>query len=191
MNNHLIDSQDKSVKEERNKKIVTTSAGFGLLRKGLVENLGKKRAKGFLLRYGWSLGVSDAEEAMKENSSIDFLINQASILHLNTGHIGDIQSERLIEMRDSNNIKSISAKGKWIDSFEAKEHLRHHGKSDSPVCHTLTGYASGYMTTILKQNVVVKETRCIGMGDSECQFEMKFKEDWGNEIKDELSSTRK
>ncbi|WP_461610832.1 V4R domain-containing protein [Cytobacillus kochii] len=174
-------------KENSNKKILSTSAGFGLLRKGLIENLGQKRAKGFLLRYGWSLGVSDAEEAMKENSSFEYLIKQASILHLNTGHIKDIQSERWIEMKDANNIKSISAKGKWIDSFEAQEHLKHHGKAGAPICHTLTGYASGYMSTILKQNVVVKETRCIGNGDSECQFEMKFKDDWGNEIQDEIS----
>ncbi|KKK39131.1 hypothetical protein WQ57_04980 [Mesobacillus campisalis] len=184
MNTELADSQDK---KNSNKKILSTSAGFGLLRKGLIENLGQKRAKGFLLRYGWSLGVSDAEEAMKESSSLDFLIKQASILHLNTGHIGDIQSERWIEMSDANEIKSISAKGKWMDSFEAKEHLKHHGAADAPVCSTLAGYASGYMSTILKQDVVVKETRCIGMGDSECQFEMKLKEDWGSEIQDELS----
>ena len=187
MNTYAKDSNDRKMLKDGNKKILSTSAGFGLLRKGLIENLGQKRAKGFLLRYGWSLGVSDAEEAMKENSSIDYLIQQASVLHLNTGHIGDIQSERMIEMSDSKDIKSISGKGKWIDSFEASEHLKHHGKSDSPVCHTLTGYASGYMSTALKHNVVVKETRCIGMGDSECQFEMKYKEDWGNEIQDEMN----
>lgn len=187
MTTYSKDSNDIQTTKDGNKKILSTSAGFGLLRKGLIENLGQKRAKGFLLRYGWSLGASDAEETMKENSSIDFLIKQASVLHLNTGHIGDMQSERMIEMSDSKNIKSISAKGKWIDSFEAQEHLKHHGKSDSPVCHTLTGYASGYMSTALNHNVVVKETRCIGMGDSECQFEMKYKEDWGNEIQDELN----
>lgn len=178
---------EQRITEEGNKKILTTSDAFGHLRKGLIENLGTKRAKGFLLRYGWSLGKSDAEEAMKTNTSIDFLIKQASILHLSTGHIGDIQSERIIEMNDSQNIKSISAKGKWINSFEAQEHLKHHGKSDFPVCHTLTGYASGYMSTICKQNVIVKETSCIGMGDSECQFEVKLQEDWGNDIQDELN----
>lgn len=168
-----------------NKKISTTSGAVGLLRKALIENLGIKRAKGFLLRYGWSLGVSDAEEAMKVSSSIEFLIKQASILHLGTGHFRDIQSERFIEMKDPINIKSLNGRGKWIDSFEAIEHLQHHGKSDAPVCHTLTGYASGYMSTICKQNVVVKETSCIGMGDSECQFEVKV--EWGNDFQNELN----
>ena len=173
--------------EDGNKKILTTTAAFGVLRKGIIENLGTKRAKGFSLRYGWSLGVSDAEEAMKTNSSIDYLIKQASILHLSTGHIGDIKSERFIEMIDSETIKSILGKGKWIDSFEANEHLKHHGKSDTPACHTLTGYASGYMSTICKKNVIVKEISCIAKGDAECCFEARLQEDWGREIQEELN----
>ncbi|MEH7083227.1 V4R domain-containing protein [Neobacillus drentensis] len=172
--------------EDGNKKIVSTSAAFGFLRKGLIENLGTKRAKGFLLRYGWNLGVSDAEEAMKTSSSINDLLNQASILHLSTGHIREIQSERIIEMSDSETIKSILGKGKWIDSFEAIEHLKHHGKSDIPICHTLTGYASGYMSTVCKKSVIVKELSCIAKGDAECCFEARMQEDWGTEIQEEL-----
>jgi sugar diacid utilization regulator len=172
--------------EDTNKKILTTSAAFGVLRKGLIKNLGTRRATGFLLRYGWSLGVGDAEEAMKISTSIDFLIKQAAVLHSSTGQIGEMQSERIIEMDDSGKIKSIHAKGKWINSFEANEHLRHHGKSDTPVCHTLTGYATGYMTTICQKPVFIKEIACIAMGDPECCFEMRLYEDWGTEIQDHL-----
>lgn len=183
---NLAESYKSNYLVDGNKKIVSTTAAFGVLRKGLIENLGTKRAKGFLLRYGWNLGVGDAEEAMKSSSSINDLLNQASILHLSTGHIRDIQSERIIEMSDSETIKSILGKGKWIDSFEAIEHLKHHGQSDSPVCHTLTGYASGYMSTVCKKSVIVKEISCIAMGDAECCFEARLQEDWGNEIEEEL-----
>lgn len=186
MKGSMLEFQDHSGTDDANKKILTTTTAFGVLRKGLIENLGTKRAKGFLLRYGWSLGVGDAEEAMKTNPSIDYLIKQASILHLSTGHIKDIQSERFIQMSDSDNIESILGKGKWIDSFEAGEHLKHHGKSEIPVCHTLTGYASGYMSTICKKRVIVKEISCIGKGDAECYFEARLEKDWGNEINDEI-----
>ena len=187
MNSIVAKTKEQSSAEDGNKKILTTTAAFGVLRKGLIKNLGTRRATGFLLRYGWSLGVSDAEEAMKTSTSIDFLIKQASVLHLSTGHIGDIQSDwRLIEMTDSDEIKSIRGKGKWIDSFEAHEHLKHHGQSDTPVCHTLTGYASGYMSTICQKEIFVKEISCIAKGDPECCFEMRLKEDWGNEIHAEL-----
>ncbi|MCM3767788.1 XylR N-terminal domain-containing protein [Neobacillus niacini] len=190
MNNLTNMQEPRFIKEEGNKKILTTTAAFGHLRKGIIENLGTKRAKGFLLRYGWSLGVSDALEAMKTCSSIEDLLKQASIIHLSTGHITDIQSERIIEMSDSETIKSILGKGKWIDSFEANEHIKHHGVSELPVCHTLIGYASGYMSTVCKTSVIVKEISCIGKGDQECSFEARLQEDWGNSIQEELAFYR-
>ena len=186
MEKNLAKPIEQRFQEEGNKKILTTSSAFGILRKGLIENLGLKRAKGFLLRYGWNLGVSDAVEAMKTNTNIDFLIKQASILHLSTGHIGDIQSERFIEMKDADQIESIHGKGQWIDSFEANEHKKHHGISNTPACHTLTGYASGYMSTICRKNIIVKEITCIAKGDAECSFEMRLQEAWGPEIQEEL-----
>ena len=99
----------KTVIVENNKKILTTSAAFGVLRKGLIKNLGIRRATGFLLRYGWNLGVSDAEEAMKMSTSFDFLINQASTLHLSTGHIANVEADRNVELDDSGKVKYIHA----------------------------------------------------------------------------------
>ncbi|WP_226037534.1 XylR N-terminal domain-containing protein [Aquibacillus saliphilus] len=182
----LTDSLKKTYNSGNSKKILSSTEAFGLLRKELIENMGVKRIRGFLFRYGWRLGSSDAEEAKKISTSIDYLIKQASLLHLSTGHIRDIQSERQIEKKDAKNIKSITAKGKWIDSFEGLEHIRHHGISDAPVCHTLTGYASGYMSSVCNANIIVKETSCIGKGDKECIFEMKYEDDWGDEIQEEL-----
>ncbi|MFJ7729214.1 XylR N-terminal domain-containing protein [Neobacillus sp. NPDC097160] len=186
MNSNLANILEQSSPDDGNKKILSTTSAFGLLRKGIIENLGMKRAKGFLLRYGWSLGATDAEEAMKTLSSIDDLLNQAAILHIRAGQIKDMKSERILEMSDSETIKSILGKGKWIDSFEASEHLKHHGISDTPVCHTLTGYASGYMTSVCKQSVIVKEISCMAKGDAECCYEAMLQEDWGSEIQEEL-----
>lgn len=168
------------------KKILSTTEAFGLLRRELIDNLGVDRVKGFLLRYGWRLGTTDAEEAMKLDSSIDFLIKQASHLHLSTGQVGDIKSERFIEKGENENIEFIQGKGKWIDSFEAQEHIKHHGISAYPVCHTLTGYANGYMSAISSKKILVVETSCVGKGDKECIFETKLAEDWGGEIQEEL-----
>lgn len=176
-----VDNKDESMK-----KLLSTTGAFGLLRRELIENLGFDRVKGFLFRYGWRLGASDAKEAMKISTSIDFLTKQAAILHLNTGQVADIQSERQIKLNNNRDITHIVGKGKWIDSFEAHEHIKHHGISDSPVCHTLTGYANGYMSTITNTKIFVKETSCIGKGDKECIFETKLVEDWGDEIEEDL-----
>ena len=170
-----------------NQRIFTTREALGLLRKELIETLGENRARSFLFRYGWRIGASDAREAMKISTSIDYLIKQASLLHISTGHIREHYSKRRIETSNSQKIKSITAKGKWIDSFEAKEHLKHHGLSDKPVCQILTGYASGYMSTIFNTQIIVKETHCVAKGDPECLYEMKYIADWGDRVHEELS----
>ena len=179
-----MENQDIIV--ENSKKILTTTAAFGVLRYGLIKNLGKRRATGFLLRYGWNLGVNDATEAMKTSSSFDFLMNQASTLHLSTGHISKMEADRNVEMDDSGKVTYIRATGKWFDSIEAYEHVRHLGKSDTPECLTLTGYATGYMTTICQRPVFAKEISCVAKGDPECCFEVRLQEDWGNEVQEQL-----
>ena len=178
--------ENQDVIAKNSKKILTTSAAFGVLRYGLIKNLGKRRATGFLLRYGWNLGVNDATEAMKTSSSFDFLMNQASTLHLSTGHISKMEADRNVEMDDSGKVTYIHATGKWIDSVEAYEHVRHLGKSDTPECLTLTGYATGYMTTICQRPVFAKEISCVAKGDPECCFEVRLHEDWGNEVEEQL-----
>ena len=179
-------SENNNIDQASAKKMLSTTVAFGVLRRELIDNLGVKRVKGFLLRYGSKLGESDAKEAMKVDTSIEFLIKQASLMHLSTGQVSDIQSERHIETENGESIKFIEGKGRWIDSYEAQEHIKHHGFSDSPVCHTLTGYANGYMSTISNRKMVVVETSCVGKGDKECIFETKLVENWGPEIQEEL-----
>lgn len=177
----------QSSSELNSHRIFTTTDAIGLLRKELMNHLGETRTRSFLFRYGWHIGASDAREAMKISQSMDYLIKQASLLHISTGHIKEHYSERRIETSNSKKVKSITAKGKWIDSFEAKQHLKHHGLSDKPVCYILTGYASGYMSTIFNTQIIVKETHCVAMGDPECVYEIKYIADWGNHVDEELS----
>ncbi|MEI4771773.1 V4R domain-containing protein [Psychrobacillus sp. FJAT-51614] len=168
------------------KRILTTSATFGLLRKELIMNLGVKRAKGFLLRYGWRLGESHVKELMVDEKDIVKLLDKASLIHLETGQISGVQTERSFNITDQQEVKEIYATGTWFDSFEAKEHIKNHGISEHPVCHTLTGYASGYMTTACRRKIYVKEVTCKAMGDNECTFEMRVEEEWNPEMLEEI-----
>lgn len=183
-----MNAYEKESEYFESKKVLMTSASFGLLRKELIENLGVQRAKGFLLRYGWHLGETNANEAMEDSKDFEELINQASILHLNTGQISNVISERKIEMTESNKLKYMYATGKWIDSVEAHEHLKTLGISDTPVCHTLTGFASGYMSKICERKMYVRETHCKAMGDKECCYEMRIEEEWDDSMHGEISS---
>ena len=163
------------------KELYTTSNSFGLLRKELIEHLGYDHAKTFLLRYGWNLGVAHAKEVDRMQLRLREKLDSASSYHLNTGQITDLVTERVLDLDEHDNIKEIYAKGIWINSYEASEHLQHFGMSEHVACHTLAGYASGFTSYLTKKEIYIIEVTCRARGDAECAFEMKALEDWDKE----------
>jgi rsbT co-antagonist protein RsbR len=69
----------------------------------------------------------------------------------------------------------------WTNSYEASTHVAAFGRSEAPVCHTLTGYASGWGSTFIGKPVVAIEERCVGKGDDACLGVLRMAEDWGPE----------
>ena len=173
MNNSIsnVDSSD----------LIITSQGFGLLRKALIENMGKERAKVFLYRFGKVLGNSKVEELKKQYTSTKDLVGLASEVHTKLGHVSSIESNGEIIQLEDGTLKFENVLGKWFDSFEAKLHVEHYGKSSECSCYTLGGFASGYLSTIFNKEIYVKETYCQSMGYAECTFEIKELKDWLNE----------
>ncbi|HZG72945.1 MAG TPA: helix-turn-helix domain-containing protein, partial [Chondromyces sp.] len=51
---------------------------------------------------------------------------------------------------------------------------------------TLTGYASGYISTILGETVIFKEVECSGMGAGACRWIGKTKKEWGDDVDEQL-----
>ncbi|MDP4154615.1 MAG: XylR N-terminal domain-containing protein [Bacillota bacterium] len=163
------------------RKLLASATAFGILRQQLVEYIGIERIKGFLFHFGWQMGVADAKEAMKTDSSLEYLIKQGPIFHITNGHISGMKHDCEVKLDEQKKMISILGKGIWIDSYEADQHVNFHGISNEPVCHTLTGYASGYMSTISGQTLHAKELTCVGMGDHVCSWEVKPQEEWEKE----------
>lgn len=164
-----------------NHKIVLPSSAFGLLREELVRNIGIQRLKGFLMRFGWEMGVADGRKALEANLPLKTLCIQGPIFHTTNGHIRGAEYTGYIELDKENRVLTLYGEGVWLDSFEAMEHLNRLGLSDTPVCYTLTGYASGYTSTVSKQEVLVKEVECIAKGDKACRWILKSLRNWGKE----------
>ncbi|MFJ7513214.1 XylR N-terminal domain-containing protein [Peribacillus simplex] len=167
------------------RNILTPSSAFGLLREGLVKNIGMDRIKGFLIRYGWEIGVSNAKEIMKSNGSLESLLKQGPIYHSQNGHISGTKYEGNVELDANQNIISVYGSGTWLDSYEAIEHVNRLGVSETQVCHTLIGYTSGYMSTVCGHKVIAKEVACVGKGDTECRWVIKTLTEWDHEMQDE------
>ncbi|MBA4603410.1 XylR N-terminal domain-containing protein [Thermoactinomyces mirandus] len=172
--------------EKNHRQMITFSTALGILRQQLARNIGEERIKGFLVRFGWEMGVNDAKQALKSGSSLESLIKQGPIIHMNNRHIRGFTHECTVELDDEHNIVSLFGKGTWIDSYEAVEHIKRAGISDKQTCHTLIGYSSGFMSTICGQPVLAKEVKCIGKGDPECSWITRTKKDWESGMYEEL-----
>lgn len=162
--------------------ILVSVEAMGILRRDLANTLGMDRAKGFLMCYGWANGYKDGEaiERMFDWESRRELMLSGPALHTSEG-IVTVEPD-LLEMDE----ERLYFSGYWRNSYEAKEHIRHFGRSESPICWTLSGYASGFLTRTFGKQVLVKESHCVGKNDSYCYFVARTVEDWPPEERGDL-----
>ena len=171
----------------QNRSLIVDAHAFGSFRKDLINQIGLEKTKGFMFRYGWDMGMHDAKEC-KENErmhSIEELIKYGPVMHSMKGFVESTIRE--LSIKHENNMFSIEMVSAWKHSYEAEEHLSQIGISTSPVCYSLVGYASGFMTEICGQKIIFKEIGCCGAGGDECIAVGKSESHWGKEIKDELN----
>lgn len=171
-------------KDPKKRMVSIPAASIGMLRHELLETIGLERTKGFLLRYGWHTGMHDAE-MVKELTWQDPREMLLAGPKMHTLH-GYIEEAPNLRAEANFHIGNIYHEAIWRNSYEAEEHIKRYGYSDEPVCHTLTGYASGYLTNILGKKVIAKEIKCQAMGHEHCQVLCRTVEEWNGEIELEL-----
>ena len=74
-----------------------------------------------------------------------------------------------------------------LASYEAEQHLLHFGPSDSPVCWTICGLTSGYLSHATGKEIYVLEDRCLGEGHAACHLLGRTREEWGDERTEDLA----
>ena len=164
--------------------IVFDTAALGKLRKDLIDTLGLDRAKGFLIRYGWSCGYEAAmsiKEQFQWDNELEW-IYAGPTMHTLEGFVA--VKPKVIDIDREKGTWLLS--GMWDNSFEAEQHILHFGNHNEPVCWMLVGYAGGYGSAYLGKKVIYKEINCVGKGDERCSFIGKTLEEWGDEISSEL-----
>ncbi|MBX5437253.1 MAG: XylR N-terminal domain-containing protein [Alicyclobacillaceae bacterium] len=180
----LLDFQPGQIQLRGRRFLLINADALGTLRRDLVSTLGRERAKGFLLRYGWSCGYRDAlaVKAQYPQASESFLQEQGPVSHMLEG----VVHVRIGRMTVNMGRGEFYFEGVWTNSYEAEQHLCHFGASDDPACWTLVGYAGGYSTGLFDHHIVYKEITCTARGDKECRFVGQSVAAWGPAIQDEL-----
>jgi len=159
--------------------LLLDAVALGLLRRELISTLGVAAAKGLLTRFGFSHGWRTAEALEQGKFSWDDpgeWRRAGGRLHTLQGLV---RSEGLPGQRDG-----PFGAGILHDSYEAEQHLLHLGQAEQPVCWTLTGFASGYMSRCHGESVYFVETRCVGKGDPVCEIEGRPREAWAVELQE-------
>ncbi len=163
---------------------------FAQLRKLLLAQLGPALFRSILSQFGFRCGHGDYEALSKGfawDSEMDRM-GAGPVMHT---WEGIVRADPTFLEFDRER-RHFHMKGTWKNSYEAEIHLREFGPSPTAVCHTLTGYASGWCSAFIGFDVIAIEPTCIAKGDSICTFHIQPPSAWGPQAapwKEALSST--
>jgi len=184
---HLMDAfadkKETVIKEFYERVITIPIEARTALNKELITVIGEDRTRGIFTRYGWHCGKSDGEKSklFKWDSVWDAVYAGANF-HILHGYLDKVE---VLDIRtDQEQLEFIEVQ--WVNTFESAQHLKTHDLGTEPVCHTLCGYTSGYLSTVLEQPILVKEVECRAMGDEHCKIICMPVDKWGDEITSEL-----
>jgi DNA-binding NtrC family response regulator len=174
-----IDPEGGTVRFAGQRALILDAVAMGLLRKQLLDTLGPTVARAIFTRFSFAHGWRMAEALCS-----GFTWDSARDWRAAGGLIHTLQG--LIRLSPGAE-DPFSPEGATMEaSYEAEQHLLHAGRSDAPVCWTLCGFASGYLSRVEGERIYVLEDRCIGRGDKACHFRAKTREGWGAALEPHL-----
>ena len=163
--------------------LLLDAVAMGLLRRELIETLGLTAARAVLTRFGYAHGWRTAD-----NLRTAFPWDSDAEWRHAGGRLHTLQGLVRVESPGDDARPGPRPLGDsvWHDSYEAEQHLLHLGRAEEPVCWTLTGFASGYLSRAHGREIYCLEERCRGKGDAVCRLVGRPVEDWGETIASHL-----
>lgn len=156
--------------------LIFSQAALRSLNALLVDHLGHEFAGAVFTQFGYRCGHDDYQViAGNQNwdSDLDRLAS-GPVTHMWEG-IVHVEPTVIDFDRDTG---AFLMTGRWRNSFEAENYLQAFGPSTTPVCASLTGYASGWATAFFGRRLLAIETSCLAMGDDHCVFEIRPIDSW-------------
>jgi two-component system, NtrC family, response regulator HydG len=182
----LLDFEPKGgvIRFAGQRALLLDAVALGLLRRELIATVGLTAARGILTRFGYAHGWRTAEVMKAELPWED-----DHEWKIAGGRLHRLQGLVIFEPveRSDRSGPAPFAEALWRESYEAEQHLLHLGLSDEPVCWTLCGFASGYLSASNGQEIVCFEERCLGKGDAVCTMVGRAREEWSKERSSELA----
>ena len=159
--------------------VILSAAAMGLMRKELVDTLGLETARRVLLRFGFADGYHDAVNLRARSNWADPVdgLRAGAVLHTLEGIVrADVR-----RVDYDNATGRFEEEVRWHDSYEAEQHAHHYGKSTAPVCWSLVGYSSGFVSACLGKEIYFREVSCAAQGARHCSAIGRDVDSWGAE----------
>ncbi len=161
------------------REILIDTVAMGILRKYLVENFGAIAARTILPQFGFAHGWR-----LAESLSNQFEWDTADDRQHASSRLFSLQGLFNLDPRSNGPLTESGVV--FADSYEAEQHLAHFGRADEPVCWTICGLFSGFLSQTEGKEVFVLEDRCVGSGGATCHLFGRTREQWGDEHAEEL-----
>ncbi len=159
--NIIFPSMFKPMKMGNTRSIIFSEASIRGLITMIKENLGVDPGNALLYHIGYGVGQKVFETHIKPLDIYSIEDLEKLLVALFRGsRWGDI-----IEYTVEDDKIILKAVNLWECEVQK-------GLVDKPASHFVRGIAGGLFKSILNREVVVKETKCIALGDPYCQFEI-------------------
>jgi DNA-binding NtrC family response regulator len=175
-----LDPEGGVIRFAGQRALLLDAVAMGLLRQYLVENFGLTAARAVLTQFGFAHGWRMAAAMQME---FDWANNEE------WRHAGPriCTLEGLFRTQPGSEDPLTKMGAMLLASFEAEQHLLHFGRSDSPVCWTICGLMSGYVSHTTGKEIYVLEDRCLGEGHAACHLVGRTRDEWGDERAKDLA----
>ena len=174
-----LDPEGGVIRFAGQRALLLDAVAMGLLRKYLVENFGLNAARTVLTQFGFAHGWRMAE-AMQS----DFKWSSDEDWRRAGTRIHALEGLFRVEPGSKD---PLSKEGVMLVAcYEAEQHLLHFGRADAPMCWTVCGLTSGYLSRTAGKEIYVLEDRCMGKGDAACRLFGRTRAEWGDERAEEL-----
>ena len=158
------------------RSILMTLPALAWFRREVLQSLGLERSKGFFMRLGYQNGLKDGEMArhLRPDADIIDMFLAGPQLHMLRGMV----QVKPLQIEIDPETGHFFMEHIWNNSFEVEICLSEFGLLEDPVCWILIGYACGYSSSALEQEIIFKEVECRGCGDEHCRAIGKPAHEW-------------
>lgn len=166
-----------------NRRVLVLQAQWFLdLRQTLLDALGNEGARAVLTRLGYAAGVRDADLSMKQHPDFKTaeLITTGAAFHALQGSAKAVRRRVELDLASKHCYLEFS----WRNAIEDESRQSEHGNGQRESCWMEIGYASGFLSTCIGGEVLVRELQCAAQGATECICVARFAHEWGDVSED-------